>query len=275
MPFRPKENRILSALKKKGYALGMFSNTASPMLIELLAYNEFDFYILDFEHSLVDLKDMAVCVRTADAAGITSCVRVPKGNAEIITHAIETGVQGIMASHINNVEDVRKLIDDTRYPPEGKGGICPFVRAVNYSMDDWEIYHRHTSENTMVIPLIESLEGINNARSIFAELKPGIDAVAFGIADFAHDISKDNSKVEWVNNQITEAIEELNILSKEFNIPNIGMPWPECTPENAAALIEKGTKIVMYQGDFLVFNRVCQEIVSGIKNTLESKARYL
>ena len=120
---------------------------------------------------------------------------------------------------------------------------------------------------------ISEVQKGNNAKSIFAELKPGIDAVAFGIADFAHDISKDNSKVEWVNNQITEAIEELNILSKEFNIPNLGMPWPECTPENAAALIEKGTKIVMYQGDFLVFNRVCREIVSGIKNTLENKAR--
>jgi hypothetical protein len=69
MTFRPRQNRILAALEKGEIPLGMQMYTGDPSLIEILAYTGFDFYMLDMEHSRVNVETMDHCIRAADAAG--------------------------------------------------------------------------------------------------------------------------------------------------------------------------------------------------------------
>jgi len=74
MAFRPKKNRILEALAKGQVPLGMQIYTGNPSMIEILAYTGFDFYMLDMEHSRVNVETMEHCIRAADAAVITTVV---------------------------------------------------------------------------------------------------------------------------------------------------------------------------------------------------------
>jgi 2-keto-3-deoxy-L-rhamnonate aldolase RhmA len=63
-----KKNRINLALAKGNIPLGMQVYTGNPSIIEILAHTGFDFYMLDMEHSRVNLETMEHCIRAADAA---------------------------------------------------------------------------------------------------------------------------------------------------------------------------------------------------------------
>ena len=183
MTFFPRKNKILENLRNNDVSIGIELYSGSESLIEIMAYTGFDFYMLDMEHAPVTIDKMRSCIRAADAAGITTIARVAENNYALIARVVEEGAQGVIVPHINSREEARRAIDSMRYPPEGKKGSCSSIRASNYSTSGWDEYLEHHSNETMFIPLIESIEGVENAEGIFDELKPGVDAVMFGRGD--------------------------------------------------------------------------------------------
>jgi 2-keto-3-deoxy-L-rhamnonate aldolase RhmA len=263
--FRPRENRILAELKKGMVPLGMLIYTGDPSMIEILALAGFDFYVLDMEHSRINVETMEHCMRAADAVGITSVIRVPENNPTHIRYSIEAGAQGVIVPHVKNREDAEKARDAIRYPPEGKCGICPAIRAANYSTPAWEEYLEHSSKETMLIPILEDLEAIDKAEEIFTELKPGTDAVWFGRGDLAQAIRKDGEKVPWDDPYIAKAFGEVLTLSKRTGIPTMATPWPEPTCECAQETMGKGVRIMLYATEQLLFYNLCLDIVKNLK----------
>jgi 2-keto-3-deoxy-L-rhamnonate aldolase RhmA len=266
MTFRPKQNRILAALGNGEVPVGMQISIGAPTVIEVLAYAGFDYCMLDMEHSRISLETMEHCIRAADASGITTLVRVAENDPNSIRHCIEAGAQGVVIPHIKNREEARKAVESVRYPPEGKCGICPAIRAANFSKTHWDDYLRHSSNQTMVIPLLEDKEAIEKAEEIFAELKSGVDAIGFGRGDLAQSIAQSGEKLDWEHPYLMEAYEKVLAISKRTNIPVIAMPWPETTPEYAKAAIAKGAKIILYSVDILLFYNLCLDIVRAMKH---------
>ncbi len=266
MTFYPRKNRILDCLKNNEVPLGVELYTGDPSIIEILAYSGFDFYMLDMEHAAVDINEMRHCIRAADAAGITTIVRVAENNGALIARPVEEGAQGIIVPHIRNGEEARKAIDSLRYPPEGKKGSCPSIRGSNYSTPGWDEYLKHHSSETMFIALLEDVEAIENVEEIFAELKPGVDAVMFGRGDLAQQLTKPGEEVVWDHPYVLEAYQKILDVSKKTGIPTIGLPWPKANVENAKAAIEQGAQICMYSIDQLMFYDLCLDIVQQMKS---------
>lgn len=265
MTFRPRQNRILAALVRGEVPLGMQVYTGDPSLIEILACTGFDFYMLDMEHSRVNVERMEHCIRAADAAGITSVVRVAENRPTDIRYSIEAGAQGVIVPHVKNREEVRKAVDAIRYPPVGKCGICPAIRAANFSISAWDEYLEHSSKQTMLIPILEDPEAMDRAEEIFAELEPGVDAVWFGRGDLAQSITPPGQKVNWDHPYVIEAFDKVLSLSQKTGIPTMAIPWPELTPECAKKALAKGAKIMLYSIDLLLFYNLCLEVVRTMK----------
>ena len=205
MTFYPVENRILKNLKEDKASIGLELYTGSPALVEILGYTGFDFYMLDMEHAPVSIENMRHIIRAADAANISTILRVAENDYSLIARGVEEGAQGIIVPHVSSAEDARKAIDSMRYPPEGKKGSCSSIRASSYSTSDWDAYLEYHSENVMFIPLIEDIDGVNNAEDIFKELKPGVDAVFFGRGDLAQQLVKKGEKINWDHPFVLEA----------------------------------------------------------------------
>ncbi len=265
MTFRPRTNRILAALKKGEVPLGVEVNTASPAIIEILAYTGFDFYMLDMEHCRVNPEKMEHCIRAADAAGITSVVRVAENNPSLIRYSIEAGAQGVIVPHVKNREDAKRAVDSVRYPPEGKAGICSFIRSANFSTASWGDYLEYASKNNMVIPILEDKVAFDNLEEIFAELKPGVDAVWFGRGDLAQDLIPPGGKMDWDHPFIEEAFEKTLEISNRTGIPTLAIPWPTVTLEAAQAPIARGAKIILYSIDLDLLYMICLDVVKQMK----------
>jgi 2-keto-3-deoxy-L-rhamnonate aldolase RhmA len=260
-----KMNRILVSLKNGGVPIGMQVSTASPAIIEVLAYTGFDYAMLDMEHTRIGLETMEHCVRAADASGITPIVRIAGFNADLIRQAIEAGAQGVMIPNVKTADTARAAVQALRYPPEGTCGVCPAIRAANFSLSGWDEYLAHANNQNMVIPLLEGKEAIKNAEAIFAELKPGVDAVGFGRGDLAQSLAEAGKKVNWDHPYLLEAFEKVLDISRKTGIPVIAFPSPT-TPEQARIIIEKGARIILYSVDLLLFHGLCSTIIEGMKD---------
>jgi len=262
MSFRPKPNRILETLKKGEIPLGMEVNTGNPSIIEILAYTGFDFYMLDMEHTRLNLETMEHCIRAADATGITTIVRVTENAPGLIRHVQEAGAQGVVVPRVRTPKDVQKIIDAFRYGPEGKCGVCPLVRAANYSDEGYEEYIEYCNNNNMIIPLLEDKTGFENAGEIFALLKPDVDAIGTGMGDLRFSLRKPGQKVDRQHPYIKEVADKVAALSRKTGVPIMDMAF---SPEGAMETIARGTKILLYSLDQMLFYNLCRDIVKAVK----------
>ena len=166
-------------------------------------------------------------------------------------------------------EEAKKALDAMRYPPEGKCGICPSIRSAYYSQDTWEEYMAYSNKRTMFIPLLEDVEGIDNAREIISLLKPGRDGVGLGLADISNSLLTDpDEKVNWQHPYLQEAFNKVMGICNEKDIPIVGMAWPKADRASAEAVLANGTKELLFFPDQYFWYEICRNIMkemSGLK----------
>ncbi len=264
--FIRKPNKVLEALKNNVTPLGMQMYSHDPDLIEIVGYAGFDYVKIDMEHSRVNPETMVMLIRTCEACGLTPFVRVPENNPALIRSCVESGALGVVVPHIKTVQEAKAALDALRYPPEGKCGMCPAIRGSYYSQEAWEEYMAYSNENVMFIPLLEDVEGIENAHEIISLLKPGTDAVGLGLGDIANSLlAKKGEKVQWQHPYLKEAFDKVLTITKEKDIPIMGMAWPKADAQSAKAVIASGTKILLFFPDTHFWAEMCRNIIKEIR----------
>lgn len=264
--FIRRENRLLETLKKGITPLGMQMYSHSPDLIEIAGYTGFDFVKIDMEHSRINPETLVMLIRTAEASGLTPLVRVGENNRLLIRSCVESGAKGVVVPHIKNEAEAKAALDALRYPPEGTCGMCPAVRASYYSQEAWEEYMAYSNENVMFIPLIEDIEGIDNAEEILSLLKPGTDAVGLGLGDIANSLlTKKGERVQWQHPYLVEAGAKVMNLAKKMNIPVMGMAWPKADAASAKAVIANGIQILLFFPDTHFWAEMCRNIIQEMR----------
>ena len=144
--------------------------------------------------------------------------------------------------------------------------MCPAIRASYYSQEAWEDYMAYSNENVMFIPLLEDVEGIDNAEEIIALLKPGTDGIGIALGDIATSLlTKKGEKVQWQHPYIKEAFNKVMPLAEKAGIPLIGMAWPKADLESAKATIANGTKALIFFPDTHFWTEICQNIIKEMR----------
>ncbi len=266
MTFVFKPNNVLAALARGEIPLGMQMYSHDPDLIEIVGYAGFDFVMIDMEHNRINPETMVNCIRAAEAAGLTPLVRVGENNPLLIRSAVESGAQGIFVPHIKNKKDAQNAIAAMRYPPEGKCGICPSIRAAGYLQDSWEEYMAHANRQIMFIPLLEDVEAIDNAEEIISLLKPGRDGAGLGLADISNSLlTQAGEKVQWQHPYLKEAGTKVKNICQRRNIPLVGMAWPNADRAGVEAAIANGTKVILFFPDHYFWLEICRNIIKQVR----------
>jgi 4-hydroxy-2-oxoheptanedioate aldolase len=139
--------------------IGIFSKTIDSGIIEAAGYAGLDFIILDQEHGPSSLHTLHNHVRAAKLTGMKSFVRVPSNLPHYIGAALDTGADGVQIPNVSSYEEAMRAVKATRFHPKGMRGVCRFVRAANYGIQDKESYFSY--ENTKKIILqVEGKEGV-------------------------------------------------------------------------------------------------------------------
>jgi 2-dehydro-3-deoxyglucarate aldolase/4-hydroxy-2-oxoheptanedioate aldolase len=111
---------------------------------------------------------------------------VPSGDEVWIKKALDIGPAGIIIPQVQTAEDVKKVVQLCKYPPEGIRGVG-IARAQGYG-EKFQEYVSSANENTAVIIQIEHKNAVKNIEGII-KVK-GIDCLFIGPYDLSTSMDK-------------------------------------------------------------------------------------
>ncbi|KAG0673953.1 hypothetical protein C6P40_002496 [Pichia californica] len=196
---------------------------------------------IDGEHSSLSTETINDLCVTALGYGITPIVRVPAKNAAFITKILDGGAFGIVVPHIKTVEDVVEVINASKFWPLGERSASGGFPQFQYESIPASTAYPLLNENTMIIPMIETLESVENLEKI-VKIK-GVDALLIGSSDLSCVLGV---PLDFSSQKYISTMDYILRVCKENNV-EIGIGGIQ----NHPALIEKYTKqgVKWYLGD--------------------------
>jgi 4-hydroxy-2-oxoheptanedioate aldolase len=216
-----KENQLKRKLRRGEQVFGLFCSIPAPASVELAAAAGYDFVIVDTEHVLVNPETLEHMLRTAEAVGITPLVRIAHGDGgdpKEILRALDGGAQGIVAPCVESAQAARRIVAACKYHPQG-------MRSLNggrpgaFGKHSLAEYVPRANEEILVVPMIESLAGVQNIDAILDVA--GIDFVLEGAADLSQSCG-----LPWqiAAQPVQQALEKVQQACARAAIPYCAIP---------------------------------------------------
>ena len=176
---------LRQAFQRGEVAFGCFTLMVEPMYVEVLGGAGFDFVILDCEEANGDSYGSRLdeLVRASEASGLVPTTRVVENSAGAINRALNSGSRLLYIPHVRSAEEAVYAAEAMRYPPRGRRGAAPVVRAAQYGLEPWGEYHRRTNDDNLLFVMIEDVESVHNIEEIVQV--NGVDGVLVGTWDLA------------------------------------------------------------------------------------------
>jgi len=180
-----RDNPVKATLAAGGRAFGaLVFEFFSPGIPQLCRNAGAEFVLYDMEHTGLDFETLKTQFALCRGLPLVPMVRVPRGEYHFIARALDVGAFGVMVPMVGTADEAAGIVACTRYPPHGRRGA-----AFGFAHDDYEggdvaakIAALHA--RTMVIPQIETPEGLDNVEAIAAV--PGVDALWVGHFDLTN-----------------------------------------------------------------------------------------
>jgi 4-hydroxy-2-oxoheptanedioate aldolase len=247
--------------------VGMSDHTGSPAIVEIMAKVGFDYVWIDTEHTPFGMEKVEELVRASDAGGATPVVRVYMNDPYLIMRTLDTGAQGIIVPNVRSAEDARRAVQATRFPPEGKRGMCPGVRAAGYLLSNWNAYWPKANQEIFVAVIVENREGVKNLDEILSV--PGVDAVVPGPGDYSQEVGLPISHPEVVSvmhdvirRTLKAGKQIISILLEDLTSTASYLSFKQMKRE-----YDMGVRGFLYTNDVLVWAQLCKDL-AGAKNAL-------
>ena len=251
------KNEVRRKLERGEVVMGMMHFLGSPMVVEVMASANLDFFVIDMEHSPIDIDLAAHLIRTADAAGITPLVRVPEVNPGLIKKLLNLGVRGIVIPHATR-ETCAAAVQAVQFSPTGMRGSCPAVRQAGYGAPDWQEFTENANKEILVIPLLEEKETIDDFEALAT--MPGLDVFFLGTFDFS--VSAGVPGAGFDHPIVAAALERVVSLAKangKYVMTTVG---DNINIDYARDILSRGVQMISYSADALVFRRACLDIAA-------------
>ncbi len=264
------KNRVRQAIRDGRVPLGMELMLGSDRIVEICGWSGFDYVHLDQEHAPFGFEAIESSVRAADAAGMSSIVRVADNDPKDISRILETGACGVCIPQVRGADDVQRAMSAMYYEPHGTRGMCPVTRAAHYWDGGWEEYLEWVRSEVMIIPLIENKDALENIDEICAI--PGVDAVSFGAGDLGQSLGVGARGLS--EPIVRDAFHKVIEVAKKHNTVIQAMPFIGDDPLNSVdELLSDGVGMILYDADALILSRECRRAVGGIADLVARRGQ--
>jgi 2-keto-3-deoxy-L-rhamnonate aldolase RhmA len=180
--WNPVKLKMLAGEKVTGGTL--FSST-DPSIYCTMANAGYDFIWTEMQHNDRDWAAAARMWRTCPHAAAVPGTRLAYTNEKEIQHAVDAGALVVVVPTVDTVEEATAARDWTYFPPLGRrsnGGGQAFDAAMYGDVPGG--YRQTINDNIVLILMIETLEGVQNAHEI-AKI-PGVTALFAASGDLGN-----------------------------------------------------------------------------------------
>jgi 4-hydroxy-2-oxoheptanedioate aldolase len=178
-------NHLKRRLAAGETVVGCWLGMADPYAAEMAATCGFDWLLIDGEHAPNDLRTTMAQLAVIEPSPSLPVVRLSDDDPARIKQALDAGAQSLLIPMIETVDQARRALAATRYPPDGIRGVgSSLARASKFSAIPE--YLNTAGEQICLILQVESRAGLSALDEILAI--PGIDCVFIGPSDLAADM---------------------------------------------------------------------------------------
>jgi len=178
-----------AAIRGRKTLLGVFIKTASHQTVEVVAAAGQDFAIIDAEHAPFDALTLDRMALAGRATGLPLLVRAPDHGASFIGQALDMGLTGIVAPHVDSPEAAHRLLAAMKFD-RGQRGFSPSTRAGGHGAPDARAYRDAADRQSTLWCQIEDAAALPHLDAIAAI--EDIDCLFLGRADLALSLGVDS-----------------------------------------------------------------------------------
>lgn len=246
---------LMKKFKEKNVVLGTWLQIPSPLICEIVSFQNLDWIAVDMEHTDIGYETLTNMFLGLKGTKTVPLVRVRTNNELDIRRALDIGAMGIIVPLIETASEARKAVKYCKYPPKGVRGHA-FCRANNWG-ENFNDYAKTANDNISVFVMIESRQAVENIEEIVQV--EGLDGVFIG----PYDMSASYGVIGEVThpllvqgfNRVLEACKKY----KKIAGLHIVIPDPKIIEEN----IKKGFRLIAVGIDTLF-------IINGIKDVIKN-----
>ncbi|ETN46319.1 uncharacterized protein HMPREF1541_00503 [Cyphellophora europaea CBS 101466] len=172
-----------------GLSFGAWQMLPGTHLSRTIARCGFDWVCIDTEHGNIADDAMHESVHAVASTGVSPIVRIPANEGWMVKRALDAGAHGIIVPLLYTVEDAKKLVEASKFPPRGRRGFgSPFSMGAfdnSGNLSGFE-YMNAANDNLLTIVQIETKEAFENVEEI-AKVD-GIDVLFIGPWDLGNNL---------------------------------------------------------------------------------------
>jgi 2-keto-3-deoxy-L-rhamnonate aldolase RhmA len=165
--------------------------------------------------------------------------RIPWNDLIWAKKVLDAGAMGLVIPRVESEKMAKEVIRLMKYPPKGDRGAGPRLAA--FRDPD---YFRTANEEVLVIPMIESVKGVENLDAIFSV--DGVDACFVGPSDLSLDLGIHK---QYNNPKFIDTLDRIVEASKAHGVA----PGMHCFtapgPTNINEAIERGFRFCALESD--------------------------
>ncbi len=266
-------DKLLEAVKAKRLSLGVLEVTASPEMVETLAYSGFDWVCIDLMFESTDWSLAANMVRAAKAWGITPLIRVPSNpwvheeDPHIlvdVTRALGIGATGVNLS-VNTPHIVEMALEVCKEWHRNIH-IMPFAE----DMRKYPEVQKKMAEDTLLTPLLESQQALQNMEEICRV--PGLKAFNVAGSDLSRMVGH---PFDYEHPEVWKVIDKAANLAEKYNLflgSNTGYQFqdPDSIAKRIKRLYDHGVRRITVQSTGSLFQFFCQSIIKATNTELRT-----
>ncbi len=237
-------NHALRQLRAGKLAIGLGLRQARTVDVAQVAKTcGFDWLFIDCEHNSMGPDSAAQIAAASLAVGVTPLVRVAGLEHWHASRMLDNGAQGIVFPHIDTAEEARRAANACRFPPVGKRSMGGGLQQLGFANVAIGEAARIVNEETLVVVMIESPQGLVNCEEIAAVA--GIDALLIGTNDLCFELGIPG---QFGDPRVAEAYRKvIAACRKHGKFPGMGGMY---TPELLERHIGMGVQLVLAGSDF-------------------------
>jgi len=139
----------------------LWQQISSPVITRILTLNtNLDGVVLDCEHGFFNKESLFDCIN-AKTKNKLVIVRLPEVSKSMVSYCLDAGADGLIFANIESKEQSDKILEYSLFPGLGKRGLG-FSSFNNWGQETG----LGISKKPILIPQIESAEGVNNVDKI-------------------------------------------------------------------------------------------------------------
>ena len=248
-PFR----QLLRAAGSKP-PIGTWISSASPIVAEAIGHAGFDWGVVDMEHAPLDMMSLVHLLQALAGTKTTPIVRVPWNDAVMVKRVLDAGATTVLFPFVQSVEDARRAVASTRYPPRGVRGVgSSFARSSRWGRV--EGYAQAADAQMCVLVQVETVAGLGQLAAI-ADVE-GVDGVFFGPADLAASMGLlGQSTHADVKRAIEGGIATVRAAGKAAGVLAVDVAL-------ARRYLDQGAQFVAVGADVSLMVRACRELAGA------------